>query len=86
MKAITLRNLPPELTRIIRQKADEQQSSINRVVISLLEKSVGVRGKKRGMVLHHDLDVLAGSWTREEAAAFNRALARQRAIDADLWR
>ncbi len=73
MKAVTLRNLPPELTRIIRQKADEQHASINKVVISLLEKSVGVRGKKSETVLYHDLDALAGSWTREEAAGFNRS-------------
>lgn len=85
MKAITLRNLPPELTRIIRRKADEQHASINKVVISLLEKSVGVRGKKHEIVLHHDLDALAGSWSREEAAAFNKALAKQRTIDPDLW-
>ncbi|MDE2179480.1 MAG: hypothetical protein KGJ40_01335 [candidate division NC10 bacterium] len=86
MKAITLRNLPPELTRIIRQKADKQHASINRVVIGLLENSVGVRGKKGEMTLYHDLDALAGTWTREEAAAFNRALTRQRAIDPELWR
>lgn len=85
MKAITLRNLPPELTQIIRRKADEQHASINKVVIGLLENSVGVRGKKSEMTLHHDLDALAGSWTREEATAFNGALARQRAIDPDLW-
>ena len=85
MKAVTLRNLSPELTRIIRQRADEQHASINKVVISLLEKSVGVRGKTREMVLHHDLDALAGSWTREEAAGFNRTLAKQRAIDPDVW-
>lgn len=86
MKAITLRNLPPELTQIIRRKADERRASINKVVISLLENSVGVRGKKSGMTLYHDLDALAGSWTRQEAAAFNRALTKQRAIDPDLWR
>lgn len=86
MKAITLRNLPPELTRIIRRKADEQHASINKVVISLLEKSAGVRTKKSEKVLFHDLDVLAGSWTREEAAAFDKTLTKQRAIDPDLWR
>lgn len=86
MKAITLRNLPPEITRIIRRKADEQHASINKVVISLLEKSIGVGGKKSRMPLHHDLDALAGLWTREEAAAFDRALSRQRTVDPDLWR
>lgn len=86
MKAVTVRNLPPELARIIRQKADEQHASINKVVIGLLEKSVGVGGKTRETTLHHDLDALAGAWTREEASVFNRALTKQRAIDPDLWR
>jgi len=86
MKAITLRNLPPELTQIIRRKADEQHASINKVVISLLEKSAGVRTKKSEKVLYHDLDALAGSWSREEAAAFNKAMAKQRIVDPELWR
>jgi hypothetical protein len=33
---------------------------------------------------HHDLDALAGSWTRRERFEFDRALAEQR-IDEDLW-
>lgn len=86
MKAVTLRNLAPELARIIRRKAEENRTSLNRAVISLLEESVGIRGKKKDKPLHHDLDALAGSWTREEASAFEKALARQRAIDADLWK
>lgn len=86
MKAVTLRNLAPELARIIRRKAEEKRTSLNRAVISLLEESVGIRGKKKDKPLHHDLDALAGSWTREEASAFEKALARQRAIDADLWK
>jgi len=86
MKQVTLRNLPPELVRIIRRKADEQRTSINKAVISLLEESVGIRGKKKDRPLYHDLDPLAGSWTKEEAAAFEKALARQRMIDPDLWK
>lgn len=86
MKAVTLRNLPPELARIIRRKADEGRTSLNRAVISLLQKSVGMGGKTKDKPLHHDLDALAGSWTEEEASAFDEALARQRAIDPDLWK
>lgn len=86
MKAVTLRNLPPELARLIRRKADEGRTSLNRAVISLLEKSAGIRGKKKEKPLHHDLDALAGSWTEEEASVFDEALAWQRAIDPDLWK
>lgn len=85
MKTVTLRNLPSELARIIRKKADEQHASLNKVVIGLLEQSVGVRGKSGETALYHDLDALAGSWTQQETAAFNKALAKQRTIDPDLW-
>lgn len=86
MKAVTLRNLPPELTRVIDRKARDKGTSVNKAVISLLEEALGVGGKKQTKPLHHDLDALAGSWTGHEAAAFEQALARQRAIDPDLWK
>jgi hypothetical protein len=82
MKPVTLRNLPPHLAKIIRKKADETGASINKAVIRLLEE--GVETKKKS-VLHHDLDELAGSWTRQEAALFEKALHQQRGIDKDLW-
>lgn len=85
MKAITLRNLPPELARVIRRKAQEKGTSLTRVVIGLLEESTGIR-RGKAAVAHRDLDELAGSWSKEEASAFDKALARQRAIDPDLWR
>jgi len=87
MKAITLRNLPPELAKTIRQKAEEQGTSINKAVINLLEEGTGIRGKKNGKKsLHHDLDSLAGSWTKDEAEEFDKSLAAQRTIDPDLWK
>ena len=86
MKAVTLRNLPPELVRVIRQKASEKRTSVNKAVISLLEESVGIRRKNKDTSLHHDLDALAGIWTKEEAEGFEKALAKQRAIDPDLWK
>jgi hypothetical protein len=36
--------------------------------------------------LHHDLDHLAGTWSDEEAAAFDAALLEQRRVDPELWR
>lgn len=87
MKAITLRNLPPDLVRVIRQKAEEKGTSINKAVISLLEERAGLRdGKKREKHLYHDLEGLAGSWTKEEALEFEKGLAAQRTIDPDLWK
>jgi TRAP-type C4-dicarboxylate transport system substrate-binding protein len=83
VKLVTLRNLPPHIAKIIRKRADEAGASLNKAVIRLLEEAVGTKEKKG--TLHHDLDMLAGSWTKQEAASFEKALDQQRAIDKDLW-
>lgn len=86
MKAITLRNLPPDLARRIRQKAKAGRTSLNRTVIALLEESVNGPAHAGTPAVHHDLDGLAGSWSAEEAAAFDEALAGQRRIDLEIWK
>jgi len=87
MKAITLRNLPPEIEKIVRKEADRQHTSINKAVISLLERRSKSHKKiKPGIKEYDDLDSLAGSWTKKEASEFNKALAAQRTIDPELWK
>lgn len=84
MKAITLRDLSPELVNIIQQRAEEEGTSMHRAVISLLEEVTGIRGKRnRKKPVHHDLDALAGAWTRDEAEEFDETLAAQRTIGPD---
>ncbi len=85
MKPITLRGVSPEVARIIRRRSNERGKSLNKVVIELLEEGAGLH-RNRKKVLHHDLDGLAGAWSREEAVAFDRALAAQREIDLGLWK
>lgn len=72
------------MASVIRRTADSRGISINKAVVSLLEEKLGTKDKKR--TLHHDLDHLAGSWTKEETRAFEKALARQRAVDEELWK
>ena len=87
MKAITLRNLPVEIEKIVRKEAERQRTSINKAVISLLErKTEGHKKKKQVLKECDDLDELAGSWTKREAADFDKALAAQRTIEPGLWK
>lgn len=86
MKALTLRDLPPHVARMIERRAREQGVSLTRAVIQLLEERIGEQRARRRAQVHHDLDSLAGSWTEEEAAAFDEALAKQRPIDPELWK
>jgi hypothetical protein len=85
MKAVTLRKLPAKLAKAIRQEASRKGTSINKAVISLLETRAMVRSRDR-LAVHDDLDNLAGSWSKKEAADFDKALAAQRTIDPELWK
>ncbi len=85
MKPITLRGVSKELERILRRTAAETGESLNRVAIALLERGAGL-SRRPGRVIHHDLDHLAGTWTEEEADAFDAELEQQRRIDAELWK
>ena len=53
--------------------------------IGLLEDHL-TQDKRKRAELYHDLDDLCGSWTEDAAAAFDRALAKQRTIDQDVWK
>jgi plasmid stability protein len=84
MKAITLRNLPPDVARTVQQRAKQKKTSVNKAVIELLEESVGGKAKKKTPIRYHDLDHLAGTWTEEEAATLDMLIAEQRATDPRL--
>jgi len=84
MKAVTLRNLPPQLDRTIRERAKKKGVSVNKVVIGLLQEHLG-ESERKMVRRYHDLDELAGSWSKQEAEAFDRALAKQRGIDLEMW-
>ena len=86
MTAITLRNLPRELDRVIRRRAKETGASLNKTVIRVLEESLLGKGGKPHRRKYRDLAAFAGSWTREEADEFDRHLAEQRQIDPELWK
>lgn len=86
MKAITLRNLPPDIARTVQQRAKQRKTSVNKAVIELLEESAGGEAKKKAPIRYQDLDHLVGTWTKEEADAFDKLIAEQRTIDPGLWK
>jgi hypothetical protein len=86
MKTVTVRQISPTLARVIAGRARRMRSSVGKAALGLLEEAAGLATHKTQLVRHHDLDALAGAWTREEAKQFNRALRAQRRVDPDLWR
>jgi len=85
LKTITIRKIPPDLAREIEIEAQKEGDSLAKTVIRLLLRATGLSPDGKRRTRWGDLDELAGTWTEMEAAEFDRALAEQRAIDADVW-
>ena len=87
MKQMTIRGIPAEVQKAVKREAERKGLSLNRAFISVLERAVGGESReKKKKVLHHDLDHLAGLWSREESAAFEQNLRAQRKVDEELWK
>ena len=87
VKAITVRNLPPHVAKAIRDKAKKERRSLNQTVVALLEDATAAKAKPRAgkATVHHDLDHLYGTWTKEEADEFDAFLKESRAVNPKDW-
>ena len=79
---MTLRGVDAALRTALDAEATRQGLSLNGVILELLRGAVGLAGEPE---LSHDLDALAGSWTREEAEEFAAAVADFEQIEASMW-
>jgi len=77
----TIRDIPENLDKALRQTARQQGKSLNEVAIETLARGAGISGD-RGR--QRDLADIAGSWRKDPA--FDSALAAQDAIDEEMWR
>ena len=82
MKALTIRNLPPDVGRALESEKRRHGKSLNQTVIDLLRRSLGVRQPVRS----NGLGSLAGTWSQQELQRFERDTAVFEQIDEDLWR
>lgn len=80
--SLALRGIDPELRAALEVEAARLGLSLNALVLRLLRDSLGLT---RPAGLHHDLDSLAGVWSREEAEEFAEAIRPLEEIDQSLW-
>lgn len=79
LRQLTIRNVPDEVGKRLDRLSRDRGESLNTVVVGILADSVGVDARRARLERY-------ATWTEDDAAAFDAALASQRAIDADLWR
>jgi len=86
MKALTLRNIPPNVAQRLKTRAEEKGVSLNKAAISLLEETCGGTPDAGRKKRYTDLDHLFGTWSKERARAVYKNLMAMRKIDTEVWK
>jgi hypothetical protein len=76
----TVRAIPRELDRRLRERAKKEKKSLNLVLLEALTRGLGNPGEP---ARHHDLDHLAGTWV--EDPEFDEAIRDQDRVDESDW-
>ncbi len=74
----TVRGVPAEVDRLLRQRAAKLKQSLNRVIVDELTRAM------IGRPARADFSALVGRWTPDPA--FDEILGSQRQIDWDKWK
>jgi len=77
----TIRDIPVEVDRRLRDGARRLHRSLNQSLVDLLSRAAGASAPTE---VYHDLDGFFGSWTADPEV--DQALAEQRKIDRKLWK
>lgn len=85
MKNLSLRGIDTETANRLKAEASRRGVSVNALVIELVRRGVGLRPRGARRPVHHDLDELAGTWKKREAAAFLGAISDFEKVDKSLW-
>jgi len=83
MKHLTIRNVSPELAEALEREKLNRGTSLNRTVLDILERALGVSALRRRS---NGLSDLAGTWSEEEFERFENAIAVTEQVDEELWR
>lgn len=83
MRHLTIRDVPPDLDARLQEEKRLRGRSLNQTVLDLLAQAVGLAGRGPRS---NGLGALAGTWSADEQAEFERAIADTEQIDEELWR
>lgn len=77
----TIRNIPDALDTALRERARQENRSLNEIVVRALGRAMGF---SREAVRHRDVGDVAGTW--REDPAFDQAISDQHSVDDELWK
>jgi len=86
MASMSIRGLDEKALARLRRRAQREGSSLNSLVVRLLQEDTGAPRKTALLRKFDDLDALAGTWTNQQALAFERDTAAFSEVDPTLWK
>lgn len=78
MVQLTIRNVPEDIAQRLKRLSQEEETSVNAVVLEILRRAVGAEERRQRLERY-------ATWTREDLEEFEAALSAQRVIDDRLW-
>jgi plasmid stability protein len=85
MAVMTIRGLDDITIKKLKEKAKQEETSINAVLVKILRQGLGLEKKKRTIV-YNDLDHLAGTWSEKDYKEFLKRIEDFEKIDEDMWK
>lgn len=86
MTVVSVRGIDEKAVLLLKRQAQQEGSSLNSLVVRLLENVAGVRPMGRAVAHFDDLDTLQGTWSEQDAQAFGTATSEFSLLDPLLWR
>lgn len=84
MATMSIRGLDNQELARLKNRAEQEGSSLNSLVLRLLQGGMPLESK--AMKKYDDLNALAGSWSDEDAQEFSRNTAAFAEVDSSLWK
>jgi hypothetical protein len=86
MTTMSIRGLDPKVLARLKRQAEREGSSLNALVLRLVQGDTAARARDKVRQTYDDLDALAGTWSAQQARQFNLATAPFSEVDPALWK
>lgn len=80
---MTIRQIPDSLEEKIKALASQSGLSINKTVLHLLNKSLGLSDTGK---VKRDVSALAGTWNKKDEKEFEKNMSVFNTIDEEVWK
>lgn len=86
MPNINIRGLDDAVHQRLKSKARKKGLSLNTLIVKYLRQEVGLETPEKKNPTHHELDTLAGTWSKKDVQDFQKAVSAFATIDESIWK